>query len=83
MHRDVLEWLWFLQTFAESFAPLMYGDKDMFPLAFALANKSSEFRQVIHHALGISMAQDAHDSLWDKQTLLYTGQSGYEKCYSR
>ena len=45
-HADVLEWLWFLQTHAEHLDGNMHGDKDMYKLAFALANKSEEYTQV-------------------------------------
>ena len=44
-HADVLEWAWFLQTNFDSLAGKLYGDKDLFELAFHLANKSAEFDQ--------------------------------------
>ena len=46
MHADVLEWLWFVNSHAEVVYRLMYGDKDTFRLAFALAGKSDYFEQV-------------------------------------
>ncbi|KAK9838221.1 hypothetical protein WJX84_007023 [Apatococcus fuscideae] len=45
-HADVLEWLCFLQSHADIFKRYMYGDKDFYPLAFALADKASLFTQV-------------------------------------
>ena len=46
MHADALEWLWFVNSHAEVVYKLMYGDKDTFRLAFALAGKSDYFEQV-------------------------------------
>ncbi|CAK0786177.1 hypothetical protein CVIRNUC_009390 [Coccomyxa viridis] len=46
MHADALEWLWFVNSHAEVVYRLMYGDKDTFRLAFALAGKSDYFEQV-------------------------------------
>ncbi len=49
-HADVLEWLWFLQTHSARFSELLFGDKDLFRLAFTLADKLSEFKQVRKYA---------------------------------
>lgn len=46
MHADVLEWLWFLNSHAETIYKLMYGDKDTFSLAFHLAGKGDQYHQV-------------------------------------
>lgn len=46
MHADALEWLWFVNSHAEVVYKLMYGDKDTFRLAFALAGKPDYFEQV-------------------------------------
>ena len=46
LHADVLEWLWFVNSHPEVIYKLMYGDKDTFRLAFALAGKSNFFEQV-------------------------------------
>jgi hypothetical protein len=46
LHADVLEWLWFLNSHAETIYKLMYGDKDTFSLAFHLAGKNVSYQQV-------------------------------------
>ena len=46
LHADALEWLWFVNSHSEVIYKLMYGDKDTFRLAFALAGKSNFFEQV-------------------------------------
>ena len=46
LHADALEWLWFVNSHSEVIYKLMYGDKDTFRLAFALAGKSGYFEQV-------------------------------------
>jgi len=46
LHADVLEWLWFVNSHSEVIYKLMYGDKDTFRLAFALAGKSDYYEQV-------------------------------------
>lgn len=45
-HADVLQWLWFLTANSGFFYPRMHGDKDTYRLAFALAEKTSEYFQV-------------------------------------
>ncbi|KAL6765645.1 mannosyltransferase putative-domain-containing protein [Haematococcus lacustris] len=45
-HADVLQLLWWINTFAPQVYAHIHGDKDTFPLAFALAGKAAEFRQV-------------------------------------
>ena len=47
-HADVVEWIWFINSYGDNgvYEQLMNGDKDSFLLAFALANKSSEYYQV-------------------------------------
>ncbi len=50
-HADVLEWVWFLQTHRDSLEGMLHGDKDLFQLAFHLANKSQEWNQVSHCCL--------------------------------
>lgn len=45
-HADVLHWLWFVTANSEFFYPRMHGDKDTYHLAFALANKTSEYHQI-------------------------------------
>ncbi len=47
----MLEWLWFLNSHPETIYKLMYGDKDTFRLAFALAGKESAYHQV-RYSLG-------------------------------
>jgi hypothetical protein len=44
-HADVLEWLWFLNSYPEVIYRTMYGDKDTFRLAFHLAGKADMFSQ--------------------------------------
>ena len=46
LHADALEWLWFVNSHSEVIYKLMYGDKDTFRLAFALAGKSDYYEQV-------------------------------------
>ncbi|KAK9806715.1 hypothetical protein WJX72_000369 [[Myrmecia] bisecta] len=46
MHSDVLEWLWYLNAHSHIMYKFMYGDKDTFRIAFALAGKQGQFRQV-------------------------------------
>ena len=46
LHADALEWLWFVNSYSEVIYKLMYGDKDTFRLAFALAGKSDFYEQV-------------------------------------
>ena len=41
----MLEWLWFLNSHPETIYKLMYGDKDTFRLAFALAGKEAAYQQ--------------------------------------
>lgn len=45
-HADVLEWLWFLNSHQAVVSDWMWGDKDTFRLAFALAGKEEDFWQV-------------------------------------
>lgn len=45
-HVDVLEWLWWLNSHHKVTYRNMNGDKDTYRLAFALANKLSEYQQV-------------------------------------
>lgn len=45
-HADVLEWLWFLNNHERVVSEWMWGDKDTFRLAFALAGKEDNFWQV-------------------------------------
>ena len=47
-HADVVEWAWFINSYGAEgvYTQLMNGDKDSFLLAFALANKTSEYYQV-------------------------------------
>lgn len=47
-HADMVEWAWFINSYGDDgvYAQLMNGDKDSFLLAFALANKTSEYYQV-------------------------------------
>eukprot|EP00775_Hariotina_reticulata_P003263 gene3263-3541_t len=57
-HVDVLEWLWWLNSHSNITYSLMHGDKDTFRLAFSLAGKVAEHRQVImpaRDALGYSL----------------------------
>lgn len=56
LHADALEWLWFVNSHSEVIYKLMYGDKDTFRLAFALAGKSDFYEQVphiFHHLLAL------------------------------
>ena len=46
-HSDVLEWLWFLNSHQRLVSDWMWGDKDTFRLAFALAGKDADFWQVL------------------------------------
>lgn len=46
MHRDVLEWLLFLNTHDEFTYYYSYGDKDTVLPAFQLAGKQEHFYQV-------------------------------------
>jgi len=47
-HADVVEWAWFINSYGDDgvYQQLMNGDKDSFLLAFALANKITEYYQV-------------------------------------
>ncbi|DBA91081.1 TPA: hypothetical protein ACH3X1_016046 [Trebouxia sp. C0004] len=47
-HADVVEWAWFINSYGDDgvYQQLMNGDKDSFLLAFALANKTTEYYQV-------------------------------------
>lgn len=47
-HADVVEWTWFINSYGDDgvYQQLMNGDKDSFLLAFALADKISEYYQV-------------------------------------
>lgn len=47
-HADVLEWLWFLNSHRKPVSDWMWGDKDTYRLAFALAGKADAFQQVSH-----------------------------------
>jgi hypothetical protein len=43
----VLEWTWFLNSFSKGHLyEFMYGDKDTYGLAFALANKAHMYQHV-------------------------------------
>jgi len=44
----VLEWLWFLNSHRQPVSEWMWGDKDTYRLAFALAGKPDAFQQVSH-----------------------------------
>ena len=47
-HADVVEWTWFINSYGDDgvYQQLMNGDKDSFLLAFALADKISDYYQV-------------------------------------
>lgn len=45
-HADVLEWLWFLNSHRKPIFDWMWGDKDTYRLAFALAGKADSFQLV-------------------------------------
>lgn len=45
-HADVLEWLWFLNSHRKPVFDWMWGDKDTYRLAFALAGKADSFQLV-------------------------------------
>ena len=45
-HVDVLYWLWYITANSDFFYPRMHGDKDTYRLAFALANKASQYNQL-------------------------------------
>ncbi|KAL3136081.1 hypothetical protein ABBQ32_007105 [Trebouxia sp. C0010 RCD-2024] len=45
-HADVLEWLWFLNSHRRPVFDWVWGDKDTYRLAFALAGKLDSFQQV-------------------------------------
>jgi hypothetical protein len=45
-HTDVLYWLWYVTANSDFFYPRMHGDKDTYRLAFALANKASQYNQI-------------------------------------
>lgn len=45
MHKDVLEWVLFLNTHDEFTYYYAYGDKDTFQAAFLLAGKSDTYYQ--------------------------------------
>ncbi len=44
----MLEWLWFLNSHRQPVSDWMWGDKDTYRLAFALAGKADSFQQVSH-----------------------------------
>ncbi len=44
----MLEWLWFLNSHKKPVSDWMWGDKDTYRLAFALAGKADAFQQVSH-----------------------------------
>ena len=44
----MLEWLWFLNSHRQPVSDWMWGDKDTYRLAFALAGKADAFQQVSH-----------------------------------
>ncbi|KAK9813024.1 hypothetical protein WJX72_007665 [[Myrmecia] bisecta] len=47
-HADVLEWVWFLNLHGpDGLYKHMWGDKDSFQLAFHLAGKADDYRQVM------------------------------------
>lgn len=59
-HRDVLEYLWLLNSHSNSGIPgaqlgavgqCLWGDKDTYPIAFQLAGKASDFHSVQHKPL--------------------------------
>jgi hypothetical protein len=46
-HLDVLEWVWFLNSFGDGFTyKYMFGDKDTFAFGFALAEKANYYSEV-------------------------------------
>ena len=45
-HADVLEWLWFLNSHRKPIFDWLWGDKDTYRLAFALAGKVENFQLV-------------------------------------
>ena len=49
---EVLEWLWYLNSHANYVYPRTGGDKDTYKLAFHLAGRPDDFRQVATKALG-------------------------------
>ena len=61
-HAEALEWAWFLNAHLYVVDVLMYGDKDTWRLAFALAGASQDYYQVctcsapaMEHALGATV----------------------------
>ncbi|KAI8471635.1 MAG: mannosyltransferase putative-domain-containing protein [Monoraphidium minutum] len=47
-HYDALQWLWLLNSHTEVLYKAMHGDKDTYLLAFHLAGRAADFRQVAH-----------------------------------
>lgn len=46
-HADVLEWTWYLNAFSKGHLyEFMYGDKDTYGVAFALANKAHMYQHM-------------------------------------
>jgi hypothetical protein len=45
-HADVLEYLFWINSFADTVYREVHGDKDTFPLAFAVAGKAHEYSQM-------------------------------------
>lgn len=53
-HADVLEWLWFLNSHRKPVFDWMWGDKDTYRLAFALADKADSF-QLVHSQISCGL----------------------------
>jgi len=64
-HADVVEWAWFINSYGDDgvYQQLMNGDKDSFLLAFALANKITEYYQVISPRAGLKWVPVTADPL--------------------
>ncbi|KAK9821051.1 hypothetical protein WJX74_006283 [Apatococcus lobatus] len=81
-HADVLEWLWFIQTHFEYFEGMLLGDKDMFELAFTLADKAEEFAQV-HIPPRVAVHEEREDGEWIQSAMLQSVDSGALAFYHR
>jgi hypothetical protein len=45
-HGDVVEWALWINSFGDSVYRALWGDKDTYALAFAVAGKAHEFKQM-------------------------------------
>ena len=62
-HLEVLKLAWGLNKMKDVFYKIVYGDKDLFALAFFLSNKLDDYYQVPYFPYTIRNSQEKHEAI--------------------